>query len=174
MSMNLEPNKLFAAVLVAGIAALSAGLISEQVVKPHIPTEDAFKVEVTETADAGAAATAAPAVAEPIDELMATADIAQGEKLAKVCAACHTFDKGGANRVGPNMWGIVGAKHAHIEGFAYSDALKAKSAEPWDVAALNQFLWNPKKAIPGTKMGYAGMKKPEDRAALIKWLETLK
>jgi cytochrome c len=113
-------------------------------------------------------------VAEPIDELMATADIAQGEKLAKVCAACHTFDKGGANRVGPNMWGIVGAKHAHIDGFAYSDALKAKSAEVWDVEALNQFLWNPKKAIPGTKMGYAGMKKPEDRAALIKWLETLK
>ena len=172
--MNIENNKIFAAILVAGIAAMSAGMISEGLVKPKKLSENAYKIEVTETADTGAGAPAAPAVAEPIDALMATADVAQGEKLAKVCAACHTFDQGGANRVGPNMWGIVGLKHAHAEGFAYSDALKAKSGEIWTVEALNQFLWNPKKAIPGTKMGYAGMKKPEDRAALIKWLETLK
>jgi cytochrome c len=172
--MNIEQNKIFAAVIVAGIVAMSSGLISEFLVHPKKLAENAYKVEVTETVDAGAGAAAAPQVAEPIDALMAGADIAQGEKLAKVCAACHTFDKGGANRVGPNMWGIVGAKHAHAAGFAYSDAIKAKSGEVWDTEALNQFLWNPKKAIPGTKMGYAGMKKPEDRAALIKWLETLK
>ena len=105
---------------------------------------------------------------------MAAADIAHGERLSKVCAACHTFDKGGANRVGPNLWGIVGAKHAHIEGFAYSDAMKAKSAEAWTRDALNEFLWNPRKALPGTKMVYAGMRKPEDRAAMVKYLESLK
>lgn len=171
--MSMEFNKIFAALLVAGIVAMLAGFISTIAYHPADLKENSFPIEVAEAADA-AGADAAPAGPEPIADLMAAADIAHGERLSKVCAACHTFDKGGANRVGPNLWGIVGAKHAHIEGFAYSDAMKAKSAEAWTRDALNEFLWNPRKALPGTKMVYAGMRKPEDRAAMVKYLESLK
>lgn len=171
--MNMEFNKLFAALLVAGIVAMLSGFISHKMYTPEALKENAFPVEIAEAATAGGEV-AAPAGPEPVGDLIATADIAHGEKLSKVCAACHTFDNGGPNRVGPNLWHVVGGKHAHAAGFAYSDAMKAKAGEVWTVEALNEFLWNPKKAIPGTKMVYAGMKKPEDRAAMIKYLESLK
>ncbi len=167
--MSPQMNNVFAALLIAGIVAMMSGFISHVVYHPHIPAEDAYPVEVVEVAAGGA--DAAPAVAEPIGDLMATADIAKGEKLFKVCAACHTIDAGGANRVGPNLHGVVGGKHAHMAGFAYSDAMKAKAGETWTVDALNEFIWNPKKTIAGTKMSFAGMKKAEDRAALIKYLQ---
>lgn len=170
--MNMEFNKIFAALLVAGILAYFGSFVSNFVIHPKHLEENAFKVEVAETS--GAPGAAAPAEAEPVDDLLATADATQGEKVAKVCAACHTFDSGGANKVGPNLAGIMGAKHAHKGDFAYSDAMKAKNGEIWTVDAMNKFLWSPKKSIPGTKMTFAGIKKPEDRAALIKWLELQK
>lgn len=170
--MSPQMNNVFAALLIAGIVAMLSGFISHVIYHPHVPEEDAYPVEVVEVAAAGDAGAAAPATAEPITDLLATADVAKGEKLFKVCAACHTIDAGGANRVGPNLHGIIGAKHAHAAGFAYSDAIKAKAGETWTVDALNQFIWNPKKAIAGTKMGYAGMKKAEDRAALVKYLQS--
>lgn len=171
--MNMETNKIFAALLVAGIVAMLGGFVTERIFHQAPLAENAFPITVAEAAST-AGGPAAPAGPEPIEELLATADVAEGEKLSKVCAACHTFDKGGAMKVGPNLHGIVGAPHAHMAGFAYSDAMKAKSGEAWTRDALNEFLWNPKKALPGTKMVYAGMKKPEQRAAMIKWLETLK
>lgn len=171
--MNMEFNKIFAAVLVAGIVAMLAGFVSSVAYHPEHLKENAFPIEVAEAAPADGAS-AAPAGPEPIEDLIASADVAEGEKKAKVCAACHTFDNGGAARVGPNLFGVVGGKHAHMAGFAYSDAMKAKAGDAWTRDALNEFLWNPKKAIPGTKMVFAGMKKPEDRAALVKYLESLK
>lgn len=171
--MSMEFNKIFAALLVAGITAMLSWFVAHQVYHPKHLEENAYKVEVAEAAP-GPGAAAAPQEAEPIDGLLASADIAQGERLSKVCASCHTFDKGGANRVGPNLWGIVGNKHAHAGDFAYSDAMKAHAGHTWTVEMLNQFLWNPKKTLPGTKMTFAGIKKPEDRAALIKWLQTRK
>lgn len=173
--MNMEFNKLFAAFLVAGIVAMLSGFVAKEVVHPKHLEENSYKIEVADTAGAGAAGAGAAATGpEPIKDLMAAADVAQGEKVGKVCAACHSFDKGGANKVGPNLFGIVGANHAHKADFAYSDALAAKKGEVWTEDKLNEFLWNPKKAVPGTKMTFAGIKKPEDRAALIKWLATQK
>lgn len=173
--MNMEFNKILAAVLVAGIIAYFSGIISHGL----LPTsghkeqiEDGFVITATET-PAGEGTTAAPAGPEPIDEYMANADPAHGQKVAKVCAACHSFEKDGPNRVGPHLYGIYGANHAAVEGFAYSEALKSKPGK-WDVAGLNEFLWSPKAYAPGTKMSFAGIKKPEDRAAVIKWLQTLK
>ncbi|NBX66314.1 MAG: cytochrome c family protein [Proteobacteria bacterium] len=168
---GMEFNKLFAAILVAGILAMLAGFISKKVVHVEDPHENAFAIEVAEAAGSGAMAV--EAVAEPILALLATADVAKGQSLSKVCAACHTFNKGEPARVGPNLYGIVGSKHAHMEGFAYSEGMKALHDKSWDYASLNAFLWNPKKAVSGTKMVFAGMKKPEDRAALIAYLRSL-
>jgi cytochrome c len=169
--MSMEFNKLLAAILVAGIVAMLAGFVAKKLVHPHLLAENAFHVEVAEAASAGGDAVAAPAMAEPVTELMAAADAARGEKLAKVCAACHTFDQGGPNRIGPNLSGVFGGPKAHAPDFAYSDAMKNKGGT-WTEDDLNTFLWNPKKFVPGTKMTFVGIKKPEDRAALIKWLET--
>lgn len=169
--MNMESNKILAAFLVAGIVAMMAGFVSHLAYFQEPLAENAFKIEAADAGAGAVAGAAAPQVAEPIDDLLAAADIAQGEKLAKMCAACHTFDKGGANRVGPNLAGIFGAGKAKVAGFAYSDALKAKGGN-WGVAELNEFLWNPKKSVPGTKMAFAGLKKPEDRAAMVKYMQS--
>lgn len=113
------------------------------------------------------------AAPEPITALLGNADVAAGEKLSHTCATCHNFEKGGPNKIGPNLWGIVGNVHAHLDSFNYSDAMKAKHGEKWDYDALNQFIYSPKTAVPGTKMPYAGMKNTQDRANLIAWLRTL-
>lgn len=168
--MNMEQNKIFAAILVAGIISMLAWFVSYSVYHPKHLEENAYPIAVADAAPVGGAA-AAPAVAEPVDDLMASADVAHGEKVAKVCAACHTFDQGGANKVGPNLAGTVGKAKGTHAGFSYSDAMKAKGGT-WTVADLNEFLWNPKKSVPGTKMSFAGLKKPEDRAAVIKYLQS--
>ncbi|MDD9901067.1 MAG: cytochrome c family protein [Alphaproteobacteria bacterium] len=170
--MNMELNKAFAALLTAGIIACFTGVGARMLVHPEMSGHDAYAIEAAEDG-AGGAVVAVATGPEPIADLMAGADIARGEKLFKVCAACHTVDKGGPHRVGPNLAGVVGRKPAAAAGFAYSDALQSKGGV-WDIDALNAFLWKPKKAVPGTKMVYAGMKKPEDRAAMIKWLQQQK
>jgi cytochrome c len=169
-SMNLEFNKIFAAILVAGITGGTAAFISEIVMHPHHLEEDAVPIEGVESVGGGAAA--GPTGPEPILDLIAMADAARGEKLSKACTACHSFDKGGAAKIGPNLWEIVGADKAHSAGFAYSDALSGMEGN-WSYASLNKFLYKPKDYIPGTKMNYLGIKDPEDRAAMIAWLRTL-
>lgn len=167
----MEFNKIFAALLTAGLVAMMSSFISRKVIHPHVPEHTAYQVAGVEAAVAAGAA-AAPAGPEPILAMLAGADVARGEAVAKACAACHSFDKGGPNKVGPNLYNIVNNKTAHADGFAYSTALAGKNGT-WDYAALNHFLYKPKDYVPGTKMSYAGLKKPEDRAALIAWLRTL-
>ena len=168
--MDLNNNILFAAVLVAGITASGAYLISNKVMKSGYDKEDAVPVEGVEVAATGAIA--APKGPDPILHLIATADVARGERLSRACAACHSFDKGGPNRIGPNMWNVIGGPKAHIASFAYSDALQNMAGE-WGYLEMNKFLYKPKEYIPGTKMNYIGMRKPEDRAAIIAWMRTL-
>jgi cytochrome c len=171
----MEFNKIFAALLVAGILAMVSGIVAEAMVEPHKLAQPAYPIEGVELASAGAGAGAAggaAATAEPIDGLLAAADLANGEKQAGQCKSCHTFDKGGPNRVGPNLWGVVGNHHAHAEGFAYSSPMAGMKDKPWDFEALNAFLFKPAGAVPGTKMGFAGVKKTKDRADLIAWLRT--
>ena len=157
-------------ILVAGIIAMAAGMGADVIIHPETPEEKAYHIEVA----AVSTANAAPAAAElpPITPLLAAADVNAGKKKSKACAACHTFDKGGADRVGPNLWDIVGRDKAGTAGFAYSDALVEKGGA-WDYEALNAFLAKPKKYTPGTKMNYAGLKKEKDRANLIAWLRSL-
>jgi cytochrome c len=105
--------------------------------------------------------------------LIAAADVAQGEKVFGKCKSCHTVNEGGANGVGPNLWNVVGGPHAHIDGFNYSAAMAAMHDRKWSYEELDAFLLSPKSYAPGTKMTFAGLSKPEDRAAVIAYLRTL-
>lgn len=167
---NFEFNKIFAAILIAGIAAYLTAFIGDHLVHSRHLEKDAVFVEGA--ALEGGAGPAKPKGPDPVMHLIATADIARGEKLSKACAACHSFDNGGVNKIGPNLWGVVNADKGHHAGFAYSDAMLAKGGT-WSYASLNKFLWKPKAYVEGTKMNYLGIKKPGDRAAMIAWLRTL-
>jgi cytochrome c len=167
---NMEFNKIFAAFLVAGIIAALAGFTAKKLVHPHELEENAVKIEGVEIAGSGAA----PVIrrAEPILAMIADADIARGEKLSRACAACHSFNQGGPHGTGPNLWNKVNANVGAREGYSYSDAM-AEHGGQWTHLSLNKYLWKPKVYMPGTKMNYIGLRKPEDRAAMIAWLRTL-
>lgn len=167
---GMEWNKIMAALLVAGIVASLSGFIAKETVHAHALHEDAVPVEAS--AGGGATAAAAQAGPEPILAMIAAADITRGEKISKACTACHSFNKGGADGAGPNLWGVVGRAKGSHGGFAYSDGMKAKGGN-WGYDELNHFLWKPKAFVDGTKMNFIGLKKPEDRASLIAWLRTL-
>ena len=164
---SFEFNKIFAALLVAGITAMLGGFIAEVLMHPHELHEDA--VAIDGGAVVGGVVSAGPQLPEPILHLIATADVAKGEKISKACAACHSFDAGGPHKVGPNLHAMVGAAKAGKAGFAYSDVLIGKGGA-WSYEDLNYFLWKPKAYAPGTKMNYLGLKKPQQRADLIAWL----
>ena len=166
---SFELNKIFAAVLVAGIVAMFAGFIANHIIHPHELEKDAVEIEGGAVEGGAVAAVAMP---EPAIHLIAAAEVARGEKLSKACAACHSFEKGGPVKQGPNLWGVVGSNKAAEAGFAYSAAL-VEHGGVWSYTELNHFLWKPKKFIPGTKMSFVGLKNPEDRAAMMAWLRTL-
>ena len=175
---ELKFNKIFAGVLLASLL-LMAGIKAGDILVPshdghgHGGGEhkNAYPIEVADLGDASAVA-AAPAGPEPILALLAEADIAAGMKLAKKCTACHVFDEGGANKVGPALWNVVNADKGAVDGFGYSTALAAFGGA-WDYASLNAFLYKPKAYIEGTKMNFAGLKKPQDRANMIAYMRSL-
>ncbi len=115
----------------------------------------------------------AAAMALASGSAMAAGDAAKGKKVFKKCKVCHTLNKGGKNRVGPNLFGIVGAKAASKKGYRYSKAMKG-SGLTWDEATLDKFLKKPKKLVKKTKMGFSGLKKDTQRADIIAYLKTLK
>lgn len=161
-----------AAVVLAGIIAWLSGFMSQHVVHAEELKKDAVTIEVAEaTPVAGAAAKASGP--EPILDMVATADVERGKSVAKACAACHTFDNGGKNGVGPNLYGIVGHKKQSASGFVYSGSLAQQGGDTWSYSELNKFLWKPKVYASGTKMTFVGIKKPEDRAAVIAYLRSL-
>ncbi len=166
---GMEFNKLMAAVLVAGIIASLSGFISGKFYHAYELHEDAVPVEGA--ADAGGAAQKEK-LPEPILALIAGADLERGEKLFRACAACHSPTKGGPHGTGPNLWNVANHDIAAKDDFSYSDVMAEMPGE-WGYLELNKFLWKPKWYVPGTKMNYIGLKKPEDRAAMIAWMRTL-
>lgn len=170
---SMEFNKIAGAVLGTALMVFGFKELAGFVYHSEAPEKPGYAIEVAEAATGGeeTAASAQPAVS--LGTLLAAADPAKGEAGAKACAACHDFTKGGPNKVGPNLWNVVGSNHGAKEGFSYSDAMAAKSAEPWTFEALDAFIANPKGAIPGTKMAYGGIKKPEARADLLAYLRSL-
>lgn len=164
---SFEFNKIAGAVLAAALVVFGSRTLINEVLHVPEPEKPGYEVAVmtTEGDGVGAAKDAGPSVVE----LLASADAGAGKKDFKKCVACHTIEKGGANKIGPNLNGVVGRELASVSGFAYSAGLKGKGGS-WDYVALDSFLTSPKKYAPGTKMAFAGLKKAQDRAELIAYL----
>lgn len=169
---SMEANKAIAAVLVAGITFFVAGWIGDNLVSEKPLKQQAIKIDIPTTeAPAGEAA---PAPLPPVAALLAKADPKAGEADVKKlgCVACHSFDEGGKAGIGPNLYGVVGSPHGHMQGFNYSEALKGKKG-PWTFDELNEWLHKPSAYAPGTRMSFAGISNDQERADVIDYLNSL-
>ena len=162
-------NKIAGAILLVALVLMTIGTIGNALVHPRDSGPAAAVATATATPEP---APAAPAEPIQIAALLPDADTAKGVKVFKKCKSCHTVDKGGKNKIGPNLWDVVNADIGMREGFGYSKAFAAKDGK-WTYDSLNAFLIKPKAYIPGTKMAFAGLKKARDRAAVIAYLRSL-
>jgi cytochrome c len=163
--MDNRTNTIAGWVLGAGIVLLGASIVTGEVFKAERPEKMGYPIEGVEVEGDGGEAE------QPIAAFLQTADAGAGEQVFKKCAACHTVNPGGANGLGPNLHGIMGKPLASVAGFAYSPDLKAKGGT-WTWDAMSEWLKSPKGYVPGTKMTFAGLSKPEDRANLMAYLNS--
>lgn len=176
----MELNKIAAAILLAGLIGMVTGKVAgvlyggnSEPAHGHEEVKRGYQIEVTESEEGSAGGAKKEEALASILPLLHTADAAAGESFfAKKCAICHTHEDGGANKTGPNLWGVVNRVHGSHAGFNYSKAMAADGGE-WGYDELNSFLYNPKKAVPGTIMAFAGIKKDVERANVIAYLRSL-
>jgi cytochrome c len=163
-------NTVAGCILASALFAMVVGKVSNALVHPHKLDKPALAVS-DETPTQTAAA--APAELPPIGPKLASANVEAGKALfQKQCFQCHTADKGGANKVGPNLWAIVGRKKASHEGFSYSSALQAKGGD-WTYEDIDHLIFKPTAYVRGTKMAFAGLPKEQERADIIAYLRTM-
>ena len=163
--MNDRNNTIAGWVLFAGIVALGGSLVAGEVFHGERPETMGYPIEGVEAEGEGGEAE------QPIEFYLASADAAKGADVFKKCQACHTVDQGAPNGLGPNLWATIGKPHGHVPGFAYSPALKGVPGV-WDWKSMSEWLANPKKYAPGTKMTFAGLSNPQDRANVIAFLNS--
>ena len=164
-------NKILGAVLATCLVLLALNIGASALFAPEKPAKPGYQIAVKDD-HGGAPAGAAKEASEPIETLLAKASVEKGQATAKQCVACHTFEKGGPNRVGPNLWNIVGRAKASVAGFNFSAAMKAKGGN-WTYEELSAFLANPRGAVPGTNMSFAGLSRDQQRADVIGYLRSL-
>ena len=172
----IEFNKIIGVLLTVALVVSLSNFIANELIPRHHDAVRAYVVAAeAEPAEASASASAvAPVDAMPdLAALLAAADPAAGAKTIKKCTACHSLDKGGKHKIGPNLWDLIDRPIASAEDYNYSSALEAKSGESWSYDNLDGFLAKPKEWAPGTKMSFAGLKKPGQRADLIAHLRGL-
>ena len=167
---GFELNKILGAILASCIVLLSVNLIANAIFAPVKPAKPGFEIAVKEQPPANARASKTENVA-PIETRLAKADVDRGKSETKVCMTCHTLEKNGPNKVGPNLWGVVDRPRASHPGFDYSAAMKAKGGQ-WTFDELDKFLAHPQSYIAGTKMTFNGIQNADQRANLIAYLRT--
>ncbi len=164
--MDDRNNTIAGWVLGAGIVALGAWLVTGEVFKGESHAKGGWELADAEGGEGGGEAE------QPVEFYLAQADVAKGADVFKKCTACHTIEQGGANGLGPNLWATMGKPHGHVAGFAYSDALKSVPGV-WDWKGMDEWLTSPRAYAPGTKMTFAGLGNPQDRANLIVYLNSM-
>jgi cytochrome c len=168
---SFEWNKIFGAVLGTGLLVFALKIVGGGLFATEAPEKPGFAIATAETGEGDKTADAGPA--KSLGTLLAAADKDKGASAAKACGACHDFSKGGPAKVGPNLYDIVGRGIGSAAGFAYSDGFKAEAGKNWDYEALDKWLTKPATFIKGTKMAFAGIAKPEDRANVLAYLGSL-
>lgn len=168
---SFEWNKVIGGVLGCLLFIVAVSLISQAIYSSPAPTKPGYVVPGVVASASPEAAATQPA-AEPTPDfamVIPTADAMKGEMIAQQCMACHDFTKGGPNKIGPNLYGVIGRPRAMHPGFDYSAAMKAKGGN-WTYADIFEFIKQPQFFIPGTKMTFGGLPKPQDRLDVIAWL----
>ena len=166
---SFELNKILGAILGTCLITLALNIGAGAIFAPEKPAKPGYEIAVKEHGAGEAAGAKEPD--QPIETLLAIASAEKGQATSKQCQACHTFEKGGPNRVGPNLWGVVGRQKASEAGFNYSAAMKAKGGT-WTFDELNKYLANPRGVVPGTAMSFAGLSRAQQRADMIDFLRT--
>ena len=166
---SFEVNKIIAAILLIALILIGIGKISDIAFHVDKPSKSAYKIEITESTSAKNLTNEVVKEKVDISALLALGNISHGEKVFKKCAACHLVNKGGENKIGPALYGILGRKVASKDDYKYSKAM-ASYDKNWTFEEMNAYLIKPQAYIKGTKMAFAGLRKEKDRASVILYL----
>lgn len=170
--MSFELNKIFAAIFLSALIGMVVGNLVEIIYHPSPAAKRGYEVAITESTND---TSDTKAKEEPVDikALMAQANAETGKELTKKCVSCHSFEKGGPHKIGPNLYAVYESKKASKEGYKYSDAMIGKGGA-WTEEDLFGLLHRPKTFVPGTKMVFPGFEKPQDIANVVAFLKTNK
>lgn len=170
---SFEFNKFAMAILGTLFLVMGLNFAADGLFHTAVPEQKGYAIEIAEADTSAEPQEDTGPAFDPVEPLLASADIGKGENIFKKCAACHNVDAGGGNKVGPALYGVVNRDIASIEGFSYSGALKEYGeGKQWTYESLNGFLWKPKTYVSGTSMGFGGLKNVEERADLIAYLRS--